>query len=56
MIKQILDNYVFNIYTCTLLALSSKICKLCLEALLSHRLLGFVDQCVVSFTNFKVSK
>ena len=31
LIKQMLDNYMSNIYTCTLLALSSKICTLFLS-------------------------
>ena len=30
-LKQILDDYVFNLFTCTLLALSSKICRLFLK-------------------------
>ena len=59
--KQILDNYMFNISTCTLLAPSSKICRLFLKKNCQHKLLGFVDQCVFqmfmifSFTKFKVS-
>ena len=43
--EQILDNYVFNISTCTLLAPPSKICRLFLILLLllfQRELLGFV--------------
>ena len=38
--KQILDNRVFDISTCTLLAISSKICRFFLK------LLGYEDQYV----------
>ena len=44
--KQILDNYEFNICTYTLLAPSSKICRLFLKKYCQHTLLGFVGQCV----------
>ena len=43
--KQILDNYMFNISTCALLAPSSKICRLFLEFFCQHKLLALVDQC-----------
>ena len=43
--KQILDSYVFDKYTCTLLAPSSKICSFYLRNICHHKLLGFVDQC-----------
>jgi hypothetical protein len=52
---------VLNIPTCTLLALSSNICRLFLKKNCQHKLLGFVDQCVVQLfmiffvTKFKVS-
>ena len=47
--KQILDNYVFNISTCTLLPLSFEICRRFLKKNRQHKLLGFVDQCIFHF-------
>ena len=58
--KQISNNYVFNISTCTLQAPFVKICRLFLKTNCQHKLLGFVDQCVskmfmiLSFKKFKV--
>ena len=59
--KKNLDNYMFNLSTCTLLALSSRICIFFLNLFCQHILHGFVDQCVFqscmifSFTKFKFS-
>ena len=59
--KQNLQNYTFNISTCTLLAPSSKICRSFLRFVFSTNIVGFVDQCVFqmfmifSFTKLKGS-
>ena len=42
--KYVIDNYVFNIFACTLLAPSSKICRLSLKNNLSAKIACFVDQ------------
>ena len=61
MFQKNLDNYMFNLSTCTLLALSSRICIFFLNLFCQHILHGFVDQCVFqscmifSFTKFKFS-
>ena len=47
-LEHILDNDMFNIPTCTLLALYCKVCKNFLNFFCQHKLLGFVDQCVFS--------
>ena len=46
--KQLLENYVVNISTCTLLALSSTYVNFSWKTFGQHKLLGFVDQCVFS--------
>ena len=60
--RQILKSNVFNISTCTLFAMSSKLCRYSFSNFFcQHKLLGFVGQCVSEmlmsfpFTKFKVS-